>query len=422
VQVRTLVAGEDGRVRTDTPSDTSSDTPSDRASDTSSDTAVRWTWVDVVATPDDLPELIELAQRHDLDRLAVRDTVIDVDVPKVDDFGSHLLVVLHGLREDRVATYEVDCFVADRLLVTVRRTASPAVEALRALVQERPDVARTTADELCAVLADLLTRRLLSVLEAFDDRVEELVAKALRADGRLLEDLTAVRTDLVAVRRVVHPQREALDVLRHSTSRLVTEPGRRRFSDVFDVASRAAAGLDEARAALAETLDAYRGAEARQATEVTKVLTVYAAIMLPLSLIAGIFGMNFVNLPWLERDWGWVAAVSTMAVIALVSLGVFVSLGWIRRPTGRRAGQTLGRGLLEATRTPVHLVGAVVEMSTMPLRATTRLVRVAPRSRDVGHDDDRDDPGPDDAGRDDPGRGDAGDDEPDEDAPHHGSE
>ena len=76
-------------------------------------------------------------------------------------------------------------------------------------------------------------------------------------------------------------------MLRHSTSDLVSDAGRRRFSDVFDVASRLAAGLDEARSALAETLDAYRGAEARQATEVTKVLTVYAAIMLPLSLIAG---------------------------------------------------------------------------------------------------------------------------------------
>ena len=148
-----------------------------------------------------------------------------------------------------------------------------------------------------------------------------------------------------------------------------------------------------------------RGAEARQATEVTKVLTVYAAIMLPLTLIVGFFGMNFVNLPWLERDWGWVAAVSTMAAIALVSLGVFVSLGWIRRPTGRRAGQTLGRGLLEATRTPVQLVGAVVEMSTMPLRATTRLVRVVPRGRDDVSDDASD-----------------ASDEPDDDAPHHGSE
>ena len=223
---------------------------------------------------------------------------------------------------------------------------------------------------MLALVADVLTRRLLSVLDAFDDRIEELVVQALRADPDLLEELTAVRRDLVQVRRVVHPQREVLDVLRASPSPLIGQAGRRRFSDVFDVASRAAAGLDEARAALAETLDAYRGAEARQATEVTKVLTVYAAIMLPLSLIAGIFGMNFTDLPWLQRSWGWEAAVGSMLLVAFVSLGVFVSLGWIRRPSGRQTGRTLGRGLVEATRAPVHLVSALVEISTMPIRST----------------------------------------------------
>ncbi len=187
----------------------------------------------------------------------------------------------------------------------------------------------------------------------------------------LLEDLTAVRTDLVGVRRVVHPLREALDVLRHSTSDLVSDAGRRRFSDVFDVASRLAGGLDEARAAIAETLDAYRGAEARQATEVSKVLTVYAAIILPLSLIAGFFGMNFTNLPWVQRSWGWILVTAIMVVVGFVSFGTFISLGWVHRPSGRRTGRTLGRGLLEATKAPVHIVGAVFEMSAMPLRATS---------------------------------------------------
>lgn len=73
---------------------------------------------------------------------------------------------------------------------------------------------------------------------------------------------------------------------------MINDAARRRFSDVFDVAIRTGHGLDTARSALSETLDAYRGAEARRATEVNRVLTIYAAIMLPLSLVAGFFGMN----------------------------------------------------------------------------------------------------------------------------------
>lgn len=362
-----------------------------------------WLWIDVLAEAADAEELLRLTSPYGLDRIAIRDAVSDLDLPKLDDFGHHLLVVLHGLRADRVATYEVDCFVGERLLITVRDRPSRTVGSLREQIAARPDLARRSIDEILALLAEALTRRLLSVLDAFDERVEELSTRALQAHPDLLEDLTAVRTDLAAVRRVVHPQREALDVLRHSSSSLLTDAGRRRLSDVFDVASRAAGGLDEARTALAETLDAYRGAEARQATDVTKVLTMYAAIMLPLSLVVGFFGMNFENLPLLQRSWGWIVVTVAMTVVALLSLGMFISLGWVRRPSGRHAGQTLGRGLLEATRAPVHLVGAVFEVSTMPLRATSaRLQRLVPTNGVVGEPD-------------------RGDDE-DEDAEHHGSE
>jgi len=379
VDVRTLIADDSGRTET-------TEQPPRTVPDGG------WIWIDVVGDDGDVVDLMVLAERFDLDRLATSDAIVDVNMPKLDDFGHHLLAVFHGLSEDRIATYEVDCFLTDQHLLTVRTEPSPAVEALWSQAQQRPELAMVTIDELTALLADLLTRRLLSVLEAFDARVEELTDKALRADGTLLEDLTAVRTDLAAVRRVVHPQREILDVLRHSTSVLVSPAGRRRFSDVFDVASRAASGLDEARSALAETLDAYRGAEARQATEVTKVLTVYAAIMLPLSLVAGVFGMNFVNLPLLGREWGWVVAVGVMVLIATVSLGVFIALGWVRRPSGRETGRTLGKGLLEATRTPVQLAGALFEISTMPIRATTaRRSRTSPgRTIQRGHDTDPD--------------------------------
>jgi magnesium transporter len=330
-----------------------------------------WVWIDLLAGEADLPELLELATPAGLDLLAVRDAVLDVDMPKADDFGDHMLVVLHSLSAAVISTDEADCFFTRTRLITIHSGTSAPIDALWAQVQTRADLGKLHVDELLGVLADLMTRSLLAVLEAVDDRVEELSRKALTADATLLEDLTAVRTDLTGVRRVVHPLREALDVLRHSSSDLVSERGRRRFSDVFDLASRLADGLDEARAALAETLDAYRGAEARQATEVSKVLTVYAAILLPLGFIAGFFGMNFTNLPWTDKDWGWIVVTVLMLVVSLVSLGMFVSLGWVRRPSGRRAGRVIGQGLLEATKTPVHIVGAVFEISAMPVRATT---------------------------------------------------
>ena len=347
-----------------------------------------WVWIDITAGPDDIDELADLAEQLGLDALAVRDAVEDIDLPKVDDFGSFLLVVLHALDDERIETYELDCFLSERRLITIHDQRSPSIDALWDGVQGRPELTSGGPDEALARLADVATRRLVCVLDVFDDRNEELIQLALRADADFLLEITAVRADLAALRRAVHPQREVLDILRHSTSRVVSDAGRRRFSDVFDTALRASQGVDGARAALAETLDAYRGAEARQATEVTKVLTVYAAIMLPLSLVAGFFGMNFVDLPLIHRQAGWMIVTGFMALVAVLSLGVFVALGWTRRPSGRTAGALLGRGLVEAARAPAQLVGAVFEISTMPMRSVAGSVAGVRRTKSSASPDD----------------------------------
>jgi len=328
----------------------------------------RWVWFDIEADSVDLDELLELTAELSLDAIAVHDAVCDSDLPKVDDFGSSILLVLHGLASDRIATSEIDCFLSERHLVTVRQEPSPSLDLLWTEVQTRTELSRGGPDELTARLADIVTRRLLSILDAFDERVDDLIAKALDADPDLVCEVTIVRSDLAVLRRAAAPQRETLDLLRHSTSPVVSAAARRRFSDVFDVASRATQGVDAARTALAETLDAYRGAEAHDATEVNKVLTMYAAIMFPLSLITGYFGMNFTNLPGIHSDDGWLIATGVMAAVAAVSFGVFVSVGWIRRPSSRDAGATLGHGLVEAARAPAEIVGAVVAASIMPLR------------------------------------------------------
>lgn len=339
-----------------------------------------WTWIDIVIDQRDesttASDGFGVIGHLGLDSIALHDALHEANLPKVDDFGDQVHAVLHGLLHDRIETYEVDCFIAESTLITFRCADAPAVESLWTSVQTHPELAAGGASDLAARLADGLSRRLLAVVEAFDDRVDDLVDQALRADAGLLADVTAVRSDLAQVRRVVTPQREALDLLRVSDSPQITDTARRRFSDVFDVASRAATGLDAARSALSETLDAYRGAEARQATEVTKVLTVYAAVMLPLSLIAGFFGMNHSNLPTLDSDWGWMVVAGAMVLVAAVSIGIFVAEGWVKRPSGRKAGRTLGRGLLEAARAPAQVAGAVFEISSLPLRtAITRRSR-----------------------------------------------
>ena len=164
-----------------------------------------WVWIDITIDGDDAEELVEFAERLGLDALAVRDTVEDFDLPKVDDFGNSLLVVLHALRDDRVETYELDCFLSKRRLVTIHQSRSLSVDALWDGVLTRPALASGAADDTLARLADVATRRLINVLDAFDDRNEELNQLALRAHAAFLGEITAVRADLAVLRRAVHP-------------------------------------------------------------------------------------------------------------------------------------------------------------------------------------------------------------------------
>ena len=148
---------------------------------------------------------------------------------------------------------------------------------------------------------------------------------------------------------------------------------------MFDTASRAAQGVDGARTAWPRP-STPTGAEARQATEVTKVLTVYAAIMLPLSLVAGFFGMNFVDLPLLSSPTGWLIVTGVHGLHRLPVVGRVVSLDGRAERRAQR-GRDPRRGLVEAARTPAQLVGAVFEISTMPMRSVAGSVTGALRTK-----------------------------------------
>ncbi|MFT5531234.1 MAG: magnesium transporter [Candidatus Poriferisodalaceae bacterium] len=303
-----------------------------------------------------------------LDAMAMADALGDRDAPKVDDYGDHVVVVLHGLTSGKISTCEIDCFLTDEVLVTIRSSESRALDALWDALQSNHSLTTGGPDELLGRLGHVLSRRFLSIVDALDERIESLTEMALSAHPELLGDVTAIRSDLATIRRVLHPQRETFDELRRSESELISEGGKRRFADAFDVAERAAHEVDAARSALSELLEAYRGAEAREATEVSRVLTVYAAIMLPLSLVAGFFGMNFPTLPGGSSTNGWIIVLIAMIAVAAVSFGVLIALGWVRPLAPRKAGATLGRGLVEASRAPVQIVGALYELAATPVR------------------------------------------------------
>ncbi len=308
-------------------------------------------WLDVVGRDPD--ELDLLQEQFGFDPAAIED-VLDIEqLPKFDNYGDHLFVVLHALTtdEDRLDTHEVDCFITGKLLVTVRSERIAGLEWLWRAVQAHPHMAEHGSDELFAQLAEVIGRRYIDVITAVEARVDALADDALVADPNVLAEVQVLRREEATVRRVLRPQRLVIGALRSNVGGFFTGESTKLLTDAYDVHNLVVESLESTRGLLTDTLDTYRGASAERQAQATTLLTVYAAILLPLTLITGWYGMNVDNLPGSGSRWGWIIVTVVMVVFAVGSWSVFAKAEMVGRPSIRP--RRLVSGLAEVARAPV---------------------------------------------------------------------
>lgn len=314
-----------------------------------------WAWIDLVLRSPN--EISELGLRFELSSLAIEDASSDTHFPKVDDYGSHLFVVFHGIteRDGRLETTEIDAFLGENYLITVHHGESPSIE-----WEIEEAVGQVTGpDAVLARLAETASRRLLPLVDSLDLTVDDLEERAINGDGSVVPEIQALRRDAIRLRRVVGPQRSVLLELSSQDFSQIDVRARRRFSSAFDHHVRVYESLDGARALLGSVLDSYRGAVAEKMNEVMKVLTVYSAILLPLSLLAGIYGMNFVDMPELSWKWGYFGLLSVMGVVGFGQWGYFARRGFVGSFTFRRVPRVVGQGLVKLVHLPISAITAL---------------------------------------------------------------
>ena len=312
-------------------------------------------WLDVRTR--EAEELEELGLRFGFDPAAIED-VIDVEqLPKQESYADHLFVVFHALItvDDRIDTHEVDCFVRPDLLVTVHSKPVVGLEWLWDSVQNHPHLSEHGAPEIFGQLSEVIGRRYLEVLDELERRVDDLADLALEADQQVLAEIQLLRREEATIRRVLRPQRMVIAVLRASPPPYLNAQSVASLGDAYDVHNLVVESLATSRQLLTDTLDTYRGASAERQASATTLLTVYAAIVLPLSLITSWYGMNMNNLPASDRTWGWPVVTAVMALVAIGSWLLFIRAGIVGRPGLRlRSQRLLARSLTAAAKAPVQ--------------------------------------------------------------------
>ncbi len=315
-----------------------------------------WVWLDLADPTKD--EVEAVGTLLDFDPLNVSD-VLDVTLlPKVDDRDHYLFVVLHGVvagEDQRLKTEELDLFIGDNYLITAHRTAVAAVDWIADNLASGRQPAGVGPAGVAAAIAEAGSRRYLPLLDALDTRIGALEEHAMAADPRTLGESQALRRDVIMMRRTLGPQRDVLRQLSTSGSPLAETSGR-AFGDVYDHYFRLVESFDAARALLGSVLDTYRGAVAERTNEVMKVLTVFSAILLPLTLIAGLWGMNFDQIPGSQQSWGFYGVLGVMALLAIGLWLYFVRRGFVGGPKLREIPRGVGLGLVHLGAAPLRAV------------------------------------------------------------------
>ncbi len=286
-------------------------------------------WLDLTDPGEE--EIKALEEVFSFHPLALEDMLKRDQRPKLDDFGEYMFLVYYGAAADEsgsgIALEEVHAFLSGGYIVTAHLGACAAlVEARERLEAKTP---RSEQFVIYRVL-DGLTDTFFPVLDRLDERMERLDLEIFdRADPSQLEEITLLRRELVALRRVVTPQR---DLLARGVDDILELPGleadsRNYFRDVYDHAIRISDQIDSYRDLLAGSRDAYLSVVSNRLNQITKQLTVVATIFLPLSFIVGFFGQNF---KWLVTNIGSEGDFIVLGIGSLV-VSVVGLLIWFRR-------------------------------------------------------------------------------------------
>ncbi len=285
-------------------------------------------WLDLADPSED--EVAALAETFSFHPLALEDMVKRGQRPKLEDFGDYMFLVYYGavaLEDGGVELEEVHAFLSGGYIVTSHARPCTVLKEAR----ERFDAQAPSSEQFVVYrVLDGLTDSFFPILDQLDDRMERLDGEIFdRPAPRQLEEITSLRRDLVALRRVVTPQR---DLLARGIDDILEIPGleadsRNYFRDVYDHAIRISDQIDSDRDLLAGSRDAYLSVVSNRLNQITKQLTVVATIFLPLSFVVGFFGQNF---KWLVVHVDSAEDFFVLGIGSLV-LSVVALLAWFRR-------------------------------------------------------------------------------------------
>jgi magnesium transporter len=293
-------------------------------------------WVDFISEP---PEVCQpILEEFGFHPLAIDDALQETHVPKLDDWGEYLYIVLNYMNMEpngdiwETDIDELDIFLGKNYIVTHHDHRIAAVDETWVACDRDERNVQEGADHLLYRIADNLMAGYMPAVEKIDDAIDQIEDQVFgRPSPRTLEKLFSLKRVLLAMRRIIIPQREVLNKLARDEYKVIDPRDRVFFRDIYDHLVRLHDLNESLRDLIGSAVDTYLSVINNRMNEIMKTLTVITVLFMPLTFLTGYFGMNFFEPLGNLKAW-------TTNPVFYVTLGVIIILPfimylWMRRRT-----------------------------------------------------------------------------------------
>lgn len=293
-------------------------------------------WVDM-ESPGETEErvLLDVFRFHPL---TVEDCRENRHYPKIEEFPGYLYFIVHGVtantNPDRFNTIELDGFLGRNYVITYHHDTFRSINNVKQLLRTSPVSCQRGPAFLLHQILDQVVDYYSPVLDDFDQRIDEIEQEIYglkRPNNQILAQIQDLKRSVLRLRRISTKQMDILLRMSRGEFGLIPEEMRPFYRDVYDHLVRVVDLSESYRDLISGSLEAYLSVVSNRMNEIMKVLTIFSAIMLPLTFIAGVYGMNFDNMPELHSRFGYYATLIVMATVAIGMLIFFWRRGWLGR-------------------------------------------------------------------------------------------
>lgn len=268
--------------------------------------------------------------------LTIEDAIETRNHPKVESYNDYLFLIVHGVtietKSTNFVTHELDIYLGENFVLTFHHDFFRSINAVKSQVRANKFHCERGADYLLHQILDQLVDLYIPVVDDFDatiNDIEDRIFEMRHDDNKILEEIMALKRSVARLIRISTKQLDVLSRIAHGEFPLIDDNILPFYRDVYDHLHRVSVLAENYQDLVGGLLNIHFNVVATKTNDVVKLLTIFSAIMLPLSLIAGIYGMNFKNMPELETKNGYFLTLGLMALVVIVLLFYFWRKGWI---------------------------------------------------------------------------------------------